>query len=242
MRYARGMRLRVAWHRGEELGADYDSQLVRGGFLVRVEVPALAQFSAVALELVAPDDAVLTLDAQVVQVFPGVGVAVMFPPSPTLAAFAAAARVVRGQDREAEHAFLTAADLQAERDAPRQPTAARIGAALRGGRDERTAILRENAPALHGHVLRNPSLQLDEVVAIAKSRTISPQVLQQIADKREWAQRPEIALALIRNPKTPVGSAVKLLDHVTPAELRQLAKDANTRAPIQRAARRKIIG
>jgi hypothetical protein len=237
------MRFRVSWHRGAELGADYDSQLVRGGLLVRAEAPALAQFSAIDLELVAPDEATLTLKSEVVQSFPGVGVAVTFAATPALELFASAARSVRGEDRETEHVFLSGAEVEPERATTRQPpTSSRVSTALRGGREERMAIMRENVPALHGHVLKNPNLQLDEVVAIAKSRSVSPQILQQIADKREWAQRPEIAIALVRNPKTPVGAAVKLLDHVTSAELRQLAKDANTRAPIQRAARRKLIG
>lgn len=237
------MRFRVAWHRAEDFGADYDSQLVRGGLLVRVEAPALAQFSAVALELVAPDGRALTLDAQVVQAFPGVGVAVTFDLTPALEGFAAAARSAAGHDGDTEHALLTEAEPESERAGSRPPpTASRIRVALRGGREERMAIMRENVPALHGHVLKNPNLQLDEVVAIAESRSVSPQILQQIADRREWAQRPEIAIALVRNPKAPVGTAVKLLDYVTAAELRQLAKDANTRTPIQRAARRKLAG
>ncbi len=237
------MRLRVTWHRPEELRADFDAQLARGGYLVRVEPPeALAQFTPVALELIAPDGESLLLEAQVVQAFPGVGVAVTFT-APALAAFAAAAREGSGADLDAEHAFLTAADLEAEgREGRRSIAPSRVSLALRGSRDERTAILRDNVPALHGHVLRNPGLQLDEVAAIAKMRTVSPQILQQIADRREWAQRPEIAIALVRNPKTPVGTAIKLLDHVGPAELRQLAKDTNTKTPIQHAARRKVLG
>lgn len=237
------VRFRVTWHRAEELGLDYDSQLVRGGMVVRAEPGEVSQFSTVTLELIAPSGETLILDAQVVQAFPGVGVAVVFGATPALAAFVEAARSVPGRDREAEHAFLTAAELESEPVGTKQlTTASRIGAALRGGRDERAAIMRENVPALHGHVLRNPGLQVDEVLAIAKSRAVSPQILQQIADKREWSQRSEIAIALIRNPKCPVGAAVKLLDHVSATELRQLAKDPNARTPIQRAARRKIVG
>jgi hypothetical protein len=71
--------------------------------------------------------------------------------------------------------------------------------------------------------------------------TMSADVLSQIAAQKEWASRPEIALALVRNPKTPAGVAVKLLDYVSVAELRQLAKDARTRTPIQQAARKKIV-
>ena len=99
-----------------------------------------------------------------------------------------------------------------------------------------------NNPALHAHVLKNPGLQLDEVAAFAKLRTVTPEFLKLIADRREWAQRPEIALALVRNPKTPVNVAIRLLDYVGVAELRQLAKDQHTRTPIQHAARKKVVG
>ncbi|MGZ3421156.1 MAG: hypothetical protein ACXWUG_22240 [Polyangiales bacterium] len=235
------MRLRVSFHRAADVGNDFDSQLARGGFLVRVEPPeTLAQFTPIPLELIAPDGEELTLDAQVIQAFPGVGVAVTFAASPELAEWAALARAASGEDRDTTHAWATA-EREREERAP-IGTASRIPVALRGNRDERMAIMRENVPALHGHVLRNPGLQLDEVAAIAKMRTVSSELLKQIADKREWAQRPEIALALVRNPKTPVGIAIKLLDHVPAAELRQLAKDTNTRTPIQHAARRKVIG
>lgn len=229
------MRLRATFHRAAEVGDDFDAQLSRGGYLVRVEPPeGLAQFSALPLELVAPDGEELVLDAQVVQAFPGVGVAVTFAVTPELAEWAAAARTGTSADRDAKHEWASE-----QREVV--GSASRIPTALRGNRDERMAIMRENVPALHGHVLRNPGLQLDEVAAIAKMRTVSSELLKQIADRREWAQRPEIALALVRNPKTPVGVAIKLLDHVAPGELRQLAKDTHTRTPIQHAARRKVV-
>jgi len=120
-------------------------------------------------------------------------------------------------------------------------SAKKMQLALHGSRDERAAILRDLNKTLHPLVLKNPNLQLDEVVAMAKMTTISPEVLKAIADRREWAGRPEIALALVRNPKTPAPLAIKLLANVSPAELRQLAKDTRTRAPIQAAARKRLL-
>src|SRR5205814_10602599 len=104
------------------------------------------------------------------------------------------------------------------------------------------AVLREGNAALQSQVLRNPSIQLDEIVALARNRTVSAELLKIIGEKREWSQRPEIAAALVRNPKTPVPLAVRLLDHVSREELRQLAKDGNTRGPIMNAARKKMLG
>jgi len=122
-------------------------------------------------------------------------------------------------------------------------TGDRIQQALKGTRDERAAILRDmNSKAVHQYVLRNPGLQLDEVTAMAKNATFSSEFLNAIAERQEWASRPEIALALVRNPKTPIPVAVRLLASVSANDLRQLAKDGHTRAPIQQAARKRLAG
>lgn len=229
------MQLRVRYHREADVANDYASQLSRGGLLVRADVgDQLQQFEDIKLELVA-GATVIVLEAQVLQVFPGTGVAVKFTPNRALEAWVAGARATASDDRDAEHSIVVpGASGPGEAD--------KINRALRGSRDERAAILREANPSLHSHVLRNPGLQLDELAAFAKLRTVTPEFLKQIADRREWAQRPEIALALVRNPKTPVNVAIKLLDYVGAAELRQLAKDTHTRTPIQHAARKKVLG
>ena len=120
--------------------------------------------------------------------------------------------------------------------------ARKVQIALHGDKNQRAAILRENNRMLHGYVLRNAQIQLDEVVAIARMSTTSADVLAFIAGKREWAERSEVAAALVRNPRTPVPLAVRMLDHVNPAELRQLAKQQSLREAIQRVARKKVIG
>lgn len=228
------MHLRVRYHRASDIESDYAAQLARGGLLVRVELEAEPQqFAEMKLELVA-GAAVLTIEAQVLQVFPGAGVAVKFTPNAALEAWRVAARATATGDAEPEHSLVTGTDRASE--------PSKMNLALRGSRDDRATILRENNPTLHGHVLKNPGLQLDEVAAFAKLRTVTPEFLKLIADRREWAQRPEIALALVRNPKTPVNVAIRLLDYIGSVELRQLAKDQHTRTPIQHAARKKVVG
>ena len=120
--------------------------------------------------------------------------------------------------------------------------AAKIQQALHGNRDDRARILRDTNRLLHPYVLRNPQLGLDEVLAMAKMSTLSPDMLGNIAAEPDWAQRPDIAIALVRNPKTPTPAAVRLLDHVSAADIRQLAKDTRTRPAVQQAARKKLFG
>ena len=121
-------------------------------------------------------------------------------------------------------------------------TAHKIQRALHGDRNDRLAILRDTNRSLHSYALRNPGIQLDEIVWVAKQATVSADLLSYIAGRREWVQRPEIAAALVRNPKTPPPLAIKLLDLVAPAELRLLAKQTSVRDVIQRAARKKLLG
>lgn len=236
----------MRYHRGADVLADDAAQLSRGGLLVRVDA-SLEQYAPVRLELCA-GPSTIALDAQVVQVFPGMGVAVTFTGSGELRRWVAAASTLSSRDEDPQHEIASDGGEAGKEpaEAGERPrvgeTAERIQQALRGNRDERAAILRDGNPSLQLMVLRNPGLQLDELGAIAKMRTVTPELLKQIADRREWAQRPDIAIALVRNPKTPVPLAIRMLDHVSQQDLRQLAKDANTRAPVQHAARKKVLG
>lgn len=244
------MRLSARYETRAELAADVESQLGRGGLLVRGDVPrGVEQFAPVELA-VQCGDAEVVVPAQVLQFFPGVGVAV----SVDAAAREKIATLAAGASTAAPAATAVAAAPAPAPPAPATPsteTAAKGGAAagmvekiqraLKGDRETRFAILRDVNRAVHVHVLRNPGLQLDEVAAIARMTTVSVEALAQIAAKREWGHRPEIAIALVRNPTVPVPVAVELLQYVTAADLQQLAKDSRTREPIQRAARKRLL-
>jgi hypothetical protein len=259
----RCVRLRVRYHRPAELVVDHAAQLSRGGLLVRVDAPEVERLSRVTLALELADVAAFSvrLEAEVVQTFPGVGVAVTFAPTPELEAIVEKARALDEADEDgdagdpAEHVIEDEPEPEEAAAATNESTPAghrpvryvnpmseKVNAALKGTREDRIAIMRENLPQMHLFVLKNPGIQLDEVAGIAKMRTVTPEVLKQIADRREWAQRPDVAAALARNPKTPMGIAIRMLDFVSPGELRQLAKDNGVRQPIMSAARKKVIG
>ncbi len=248
------MRLRASFATPAQLVLAHDQEITRGGLFVRGEVPAEAQlFADCELEIAAGGRTVVA-HAQVVQMAPGVGVAVTFAASaPGLAELVATARVLGAEPWPDEASVAPSAPTRPAVAAPNpaQSPAARIRdatvpekiqIALHGTRDERQLILRDTNRLVHAYLLKNPNLQLDEVVAMARMSTVSTDLLKQICDRREWISRPEIALALVRNPVVPVPMALRALEHVTPADLRQLAKDTKTRPAIQSAARRKVVG
>ena len=104
------------------------------------------------------------------------------------------------------------------------------------------AILREQNRLLIAYVLKNPQIGMEEVLFVAKSSTTAPDLLSYIGNKREWSERSDVAIALVRNPKTPVQIAIKLLDFINPNELRNIAKLGNVRDQISAAARKKVVG
>jgi hypothetical protein len=118
----------------------------------------------------------------------------------------------------------------------------KVHKALHGTRDERNAILRDRDRTLHAFVLKNPQLDTDDVVAIARNPQLAADLLQQVGDRKEWLQRPAVALALARNPKTPPELAVRALDHVALEAVRQLAKGPGALPHVQQAARKKLLG
>jgi hypothetical protein len=117
----------------------------------------------------------------------------------------------------------------------------KIQKALHGTRDERNAILRDRDRTLHPFVLKNPQLDADDVLAIAKNAQMTSDLLKQIGERRDWLQRPAIALALARNPRTPPELAMRALDHVPLDALRQIAK-GGVLPHVTQAARKKLLG
>jgi hypothetical protein len=75
----------------------------------------------------------------------------------------------------------------------------------------------------------------------AKSPNLAPDAIKLIAEHKEWGTNTTVCTALVRNPKTPVPIALKLLERVPMSELRAIAK-GGARDQIVHAARRKVAG
>ena len=118
----------------------------------------------------------------------------------------------------------------------------KVQLALHGTRDERNAILRDRDRTLHPFVLKNPQLDAEDVVTIAKNTQVTPDLLKQIGERKDWVQRPAVALALARNPKTPPELALRALEFVPIEALRQMAKGVGVLPHVSQAARKKVIG
>jgi len=231
------MRLVAEFGSPEEYLAAYEEEISVGGlFLKGASIEGGAAMSECTLAVLIGGEEVAEENAKLAFVTPGIGVAVVFL-APPAALDELAARL-----REPEPEPEAGAGDGVQQNSARQLLAQlspsqKMSLALKAGRAERHHLLRDNNKVLHAYVLRNPHLGLDEVQAAAKLNSLSPEALKAIGDHPEWGQNSVICAALVRNPKTPMAIALRLLPRVPLNDLRAIAKGAG-RQQIVLAARK----
>lgn len=86
-------------------------------------------------------------------------------------------------------------------------------------------LLGDPNPDVVGLLLDNPRLTESDVLRISSARRASGAVLRQILGHKRWKVRPRIRLSLLRNPKLPEATALRLVGLVDRATLRELRND-----------------
>lgn len=228
--------LRAVFSSGADFLSAYESEIAKGGLLVRgASANSAEAMSACTLEVQIASDPPVGVPAKVAAVVPGHGVAVLFDKPPQeLAALAQKLRAPAEPDESAPEAGSIVERLRAMS----MPQKTQL--ALSGNRDERLALFRDQAskPA-HLFVLKNPRIGLDEVQYAAKLSSLSPDALKYIAEHRDWGANAGICTALVRNPKTPIPLALRALEKVPVNEIRAIAK-GGAREQLVHAARKKL--
>jgi hypothetical protein len=228
-------------------------EMARGGVMVKVlDATGLELGTRVALELGLPSGASVRGDVGVLHVFPGLGVAVSVDAALVDQVRRDAAGKPAGDGGARHERVEPGGPASAPAARPRSPSAIggsvegltnaeKVQVALHGNRDQRNAILRDPNRSLHPFVLKNPQVGVDDVLAMARNGQTSPELLELIAKRPEWLQRPQIAIALARNPKTPPDVAVRAVEFAPIDALRQIAKGSGAPPHVIQAARRKVV-
>ena len=247
------LRFRVTFAHAADLRRVLEEEMRRGVMLVKVEAPPELGFRApLAVEIASPGGAV-AFGSEVVQILPGVGVAIAFPADKLDEARGLLASTPDGPPGDAVHEIVPEAAAQgapraaasgtmaAQGGGARGSFADKVQLALHGTKDDRAAILRDQNKQLHPFVLKSPHVSPEEVAGWAANAQMSAEFLKQIAERKEWLSRPAIALALVRNPKTPSEVGLKALEYVPVEQLRQMAKGVGVLPHIVQAARKKVL-
>lgn len=119
-------------------------------------------------------------------------------------------------------------------------TAEKLRLAMVGGAAARSMLVRDNNRTVALSAIRSPAMGEGEATAIAHSKEVSVDILRAIGDRREWLRGYDIKRALVTNPKTPVGIALRLLPHLRLSDLKGLSRSRGVPGQIKAAARNRI--
>ncbi|HET9553762.1 MAG TPA: hypothetical protein VFP50_12405, partial [Anaeromyxobacteraceae bacterium] len=96
----------------------------------------------------------------------------------------------------------------------------------------------EGDPPVVRELLRNPLLTEPFAVRIASRRPMRPETLRLLAESRRWRTRTAVMLAVVKNPWTETGVALKLLPFLPAGGLDELTRDGSVHPLLRAAAER----
>jgi hypothetical protein len=107
-----------------------------------------------------------------------------------------------------------------------------------GNSEARGLLVRDRNRIVASAAIRSPKLTENEVIAFAKSRALSEEVMRIIAASREWTKNYQVKYALATNPRTPIPAAIKFLNYLNDKDLKQIMRSRDVPTPITVQAKR----
>ena len=116
----------------------------------------------------------------------------------------------------------------------------KIKMALTGDKEWRTLLIRESNKQVNTAVLKNPRISEGEVLAVAKSRSSSDELIRVILLNRDWVKNYDMKKALVVHPRTPLQKAMRYMTFLTERDIKELAKSRNVTQAVVNNARRML--
>lgn len=117
----------------------------------------------------------------------------------------------------------------------------KIKMALTGDKEWRTLLIREANKQVNTAVLKNPRITEGEVLAVAKNRSSSDEMIRLILLNRDWIKIYDMKKALVSHPRTPLQSAMRFMTFLSEKDIKELARSRNVTQAIVNNARRMLM-
>lgn len=114
----------------------------------------------------------------------------------------------------------------------------RIALAVRGGKEERSILVRDMTKVVCLAVLDSPKLTESEVEGFAQQKNVLDWVLRTIPMKRRFAKSYAIQRNLVFNPRTPADASLGLMKNLLVHDLKNLSENKEVSDPIRKLALR----
>jgi hypothetical protein len=113
----------------------------------------------------------------------------------------------------------------------------KIKLATLGNKEARTILLRDSNKLVCMAAATSPRITDGEILSMANSRTVNADVLRLIYSSREFLKVYAIKTSLVKNPKVPLPTALKLMFTLQEKDIKELARDRNVPGTIQSQAK-----
>jgi len=113
----------------------------------------------------------------------------------------------------------------------------KIKLATLGNKEARTLLLRDSNKLVSMAAATSPRITDGEIHSLANSRTVNADVLRYIYSNREFVKTYAIKFSLVKNPKVPLPTALKMMYTLQEKDIKELARDRNVPQTIQSQAK-----
>jgi len=109
----------------------------------------------------------------------------------------------------------------------------KVSLAKRANRSVRNVLIQEGNKQVMRFILQNPKLTAQEVVQILKMPYINMETIQTIAKDGRWSQNEDIRYHIVISPKTPLPTALNVLNSLNVKNLALVAKSRHVKAQVK---------
>src|SRR5258706_92047 len=112
----------------------------------------------------------------------------------------------------------------------------KVQMALKGGKEERSLLIRDTSKVIVRAVLGSPRLTDTEIEAYSKQTSVSDEVLRLISGSRKFMKSYTVLKNLVNNPRTPVDVSLPLLSRMIITDVKQVGMNKNVSEMLRKMA------
>ena len=104
----------------------------------------------------------------------------------------------------------------------------------------RAVLIRDTNKQVSMACIRSPGVSDSEALRYASNRGLDDDIIRYIANHRPWLRLYGVKVALVNNPKCPMGVSMRLLPHLNVRDLKSLARSKGVPSALATAAKQML--
>jgi hypothetical protein len=116
----------------------------------------------------------------------------------------------------------------------------KIKFATRGNKEARAILIKDSSKLVVAAVIKSPKITEEEILKIAQNKQANDEAIRIVTLNKEWLKNYAIRVALVHNPKTPPGIAIRLMSYLSKKDLKDLAGSRNVSSLVSSNAKKAL--